>query len=156
MQTFIPETLYADCAEVLDRQRLGKQRVECLQIMNVLCGVATKSGWSNHPAVTMWRGWEYGLMMYGQAICDEWTGRGYMDTCSKKIRESFYYKHGSIPFEMTMYPDWWYDLSVHRSHQSNLLRKDYNHYSVFYSDVPDDLEYVWPPGRYAVLDVRYR
>ena len=41
-------------------------------------------------------------------------------------------------------PDWFGDINFHRSHQSNLLRKDKNWYSQFGWDVPDDLEYLWP------------
>jgi len=33
MQTFLPYADFARCAEVLDPRRLGKQRVEALQIM---------------------------------------------------------------------------------------------------------------------------
>ena len=33
MQTFVPCETYLECARVLDRQRLGKQRVESLQIL---------------------------------------------------------------------------------------------------------------------------
>ena len=36
MQTFLPNFLYKESARVLDNKRLGKQRVECLQILKVL------------------------------------------------------------------------------------------------------------------------
>ena len=42
-------------------------------------------------------------------------------------------------------PDWLGDESLHRSHQSALVRKDPEHYRRFFPDVPDDLPYVWPP-----------
>lgn len=143
MQTFIPEKNYFDCAAVLDRQRLGKQRVETLQIMNVLTGATATKGWRNHPAVIMWRGHEYSLMQYGIAICNEWTGRGYVDNCAEKIRNSFFHKYSLMPFAIDE-PDWWGREDIHLSHQSNLLRKDYVHYSKFYTAIPDDLPYVWP------------
>ena len=38
MQTFLPYASFEESAKVLDRQRLGKQRVECLQIFNALAG----------------------------------------------------------------------------------------------------------------------
>lgn len=143
MQTFIPETTYVDCAAVLDRQRLGKQRVECLQIVNILCDVqpSHRKGWRTHPAVLMWRGYEYALTQYAKAVCDEWTSRGYIDTCLDKINAAFYAKYSGASCE---YPEWWGNTDIHRSHQSNLLRKDYDHYSMFYANVPDDLPYVWP------------
>ena len=36
MQTFLPYADYTRTAKCLDRQRLGKQRVECKQILNAL------------------------------------------------------------------------------------------------------------------------
>lgn len=36
MQTFLPYPDFAESASVLDRQRLGKQRVETLQVMKAL------------------------------------------------------------------------------------------------------------------------
>jgi hypothetical protein len=36
MQTFLPYADFAECARVLDDKRLGKQRVECLQILKAL------------------------------------------------------------------------------------------------------------------------
>lgn len=48
MQTFLPYPSFAESARVLDRQRLGKQRVEVLQLLRALTG-QTK-GWANHPA----------------------------------------------------------------------------------------------------------
>lgn len=53
MQTFLPYTDPEKCARVLDNKRLGKQRVEAIQILNVLLGVTQTKGWRNHPAVKM-------------------------------------------------------------------------------------------------------
>ncbi|MCM3554595.1 hypothetical protein M3697_05675 [Janibacter melonis] len=55
MQTFLPYADLAATAEVLDRERLGKQRVECIQVVRAL--VVPGDGWRHHPAATMWRGW---------------------------------------------------------------------------------------------------
>ena len=55
MQTFVP---YPDCkltAECLDYRRLGKQRVEAMQIINCLEGTGS-THWTRHPAVRMWVG----------------------------------------------------------------------------------------------------
>jgi hypothetical protein len=41
-------------------------------------------------------------------------------------------------------PPWLGDPDVHRSHRSALLRKDPDHYRALFTDVPDDLAYVWP------------
>lgn len=56
MQTFLPYPDFAQSAKVLDRQRLGKQRLEVLDIINAL--LCIKQGWKNHPIVKAWRGYE--------------------------------------------------------------------------------------------------
>lgn len=134
MQTFVPEMSFAASAKALDNRRLGKQRVECLQILNTLTGVS--SGWKNHPAVKMWRGCEQGLAAYALAVCDEWTSRGFRDTCAEKIR--------NLVSPELVYPLWWGDESIHKSHQSNLIRKAPEFYSELWPDTADDLPYVWP------------
>src|SRR4051794_31489394 len=83
MQTFLPYRSFERSARCLDRQRLGKQRVETLQILNTLAGKS--KAWQNHPAVAMWRGHESVLIDYGVAVCLEWLHRGYKDTCLAKI-----------------------------------------------------------------------
>ncbi len=58
MQTFLPYEDFTLSAQCLDYRRLGKQRVEALQIFNALTGASTKDGreyrgWINHPATKM-------------------------------------------------------------------------------------------------------
>ena len=148
MQTFLPYADVRRCAAVLDDRRLGKQRVEVLQLMRAL--TVPGHGWRHHPAAKMWRGHEEALAAYGQAICAEWTRRGHADTCSTKILDDAR-TAGVVqvrtPEELASagaLPPWWGDEAVHRSHRSNLLRKDPDHYGQFFDDVPDDLPYVWP------------
>jgi len=139
MQTFLPYESYQKSAKVLDRQRLGKQRVETLQILNALTD--PNYGWQNHPAVNMWRGYEFELVVYGIAICKEWIFRGYKDTCLEKITK-IADKNPSISIEV---PDWLGNEELHQSHRSNLLRKDPNFYcNLFEKNLPNNLEYVWP------------
>ena len=65
MQTFLPYASFEDVARTLDRKRLGKQRVEGMQILNVLAKPPGYTGaWANHPAVKMWRGYENALKQY--------------------------------------------------------------------------------------------
>ena len=54
MQTFLPYPDDRASAADLDDRRLGKQRVETLQILRALTW--RTYGWQNHPAVRMWRG----------------------------------------------------------------------------------------------------
>jgi len=140
VQTFIPYADFYESARVLDRQRLGKQRVETLQILNALAGLS--KGWVNHPATKMWRGHETSLVQYGIAICQEWQMRGYKDSCEQKIwdvSKNFRNNRGfSLP------PSWWGDDRVHDSHKSKLMQKNPDWYTQFNWSVPLDLDYVWP------------
>jgi hypothetical protein len=135
MQTFLPYPNFSRSAKVLDVKRLGKQRVECLQILKVLRGETNK--WQNHPAVRMWRGYEECLADYGTVICLEWMGRDYKDTCLNKIYDL------RVTDEVIM-PPWLGDERLHSSHRSNLLRKNYDWYSYFQWKESPDLPYYWP------------
>ena len=134
MQTFLPYEDFVKSASVLDMRRLGKQRVEAWQIYLAL---TQNSGWKHHPAVKMWRGCEAALCKYGIAICDEWVGRGYKDTMLTRFKDQVL----SHPFVL---PKWLGSEQFHQSHQSNLLRKFHEHYSKFWPNIPNNLEYCWP------------
>ncbi len=151
MQTFLPYKDFAESARVLDRARLGRQRVECLQILNVLLGVNEKAGWKNHPAVRMWKGYEPGLLDYSLAMCREWVlGRGYKDTVADTLRKlPIYVVDWSTDWRQgllleTQLPPWLGDEEFHRSHRSNLLRKDETFYRKLGWTEPNDLPYKWP------------
>lgn len=147
MQTFLPHPNFPDSAAVLDNKRLGKQRVEVIQILNAL--TLPHYGWKNHPAVRMWLGYEFSLANYGLYICDEWIRRGFKDTCRGKIAQildkeplsGLYTLRGDSRFSV---PPWMGQHAVHASHRSNLLRKDPEHYGQFNWDEPPDLPYFWP------------
>ena len=148
MQTFLPYADFATSAGVLDMKRLGKQRVETMQIMKALL---TGAGWINHPATKMWQGHEIALLDYQLAVCDEWAVvRGYRDTCADKtialVREYLPAKlcNNFFTSGVSTEPAWLGDASFHVAHQSNLLRKDPEFYGPIFQGVPSDLEYVWP------------
>ena len=138
MQTFLPHQSFKFSAEVLDNKRLGKQRVENLQILKAI--ILPEYGWKNHPAVKMWKGYILAFSRYHNAICDEWTGRGFKDTCKEKFQKLLetpgWYSYGGNP-------SWIGDEEFHKSHKSNLTRKKPEHYSKFWN-VPNDIDYVWP------------
>ena len=139
MQTFLPFCNFNLSAKCLDYRRLGKQRVEAYQIINVLEGKGKRNkngkiAWENHPAVKMWKGYELALKHYFNCILSEWIRRGYNNTMS------FY----DININNIIKPSWLGDNAFHNSHKSNLLRKDPNYYSEFRNKVPNNLEYVWP------------
>jgi hypothetical protein len=141
MQTFVPTGIdFQSTAGLLDRQRLGKQRVEGLQILRTLSGLST--GWQNHPAVRMWRGNEISLAHYTLLMCETWSDRGYRDTCADKVREMF----PDIDVQRwDVLPPWWLDDDqVTLSHQSNLVRKFPEHYGPLWPTVPPTIPYHWP------------
>ena len=137
MQTFLPYESFEETAKVLDNKRLGKQRVETLQIATILAGKSQSKAWSNHPAVNQWRGYLGHLILYGLIMCEEWIKRGYKDTCTKKIGDLYIVGQDTKPF-------WLGNDEYHASHRSNLLKKDFKFYSKYNWQEPNDLPYVWP------------
>jgi hypothetical protein len=156
VQTFLPCDNFIDSAMCLDYKRLGKQRVECKQILQAL-GVPVggplrdkPSSWRNHPATRMWQGYEYSLCLYAITVCAEWRRRGYRDT----LRDQFSYAAACIieqGRDDCGRPPWLGCEEFHSSHRSNLLRKLPSHYSQFGWSEPDNLEYVWPIGTAVAL-----
>ncbi len=152
MQTFLPYPDFDRSARALDRKRLGKQRVETMQVLRGLTWPGY--GWANHPAVHMWRGFEEALGRYGFTCCQAWTDLGFGDTCATTIAEDL--RAAGVDVVRTQaelahagaLPPWLGDEQFHRSHQSALVRKDMEHYQPLFPDVPADLPYVWPVGPY--------
>lgn len=132
MQTFLPYPDFKKSVEILDYKRLGKQRVETFQVLNILLGRTSTKGWVNHPVTKMWRGYESALQTYQNFTIQEWIKRGYRN---------------NMPFEKilieTQMPPWIGDERLHRSHRSNLLRKDWEYYCVYFNEDPS-LPYFWP------------
>jgi hypothetical protein len=140
MQTFVPYgRCFSNNAKVLDRQRLGKQRVEGLQIIRTLLGI--NYGWQHHPAVKMWDGYEVALGKYTLEICGEWVSRGYRDTCADKVRALL---PGIDDVKDLELPPWIDSSRVTLSHKSNLIRKDPSYYGPIWPNVPSYLPYNWP------------
>lgn len=140
MQTFLPYPDFAESARVLDNKRLGKQRVECLQILRALADPGY--GWQNHPAVKMWRQSPSQLCLYAAAVILEWRKRGFKDTCLEKIKTIQHAKDWYC--YTTTCVIWFGDPKFHASHRSNLLRKNPEWYGQFGWSEPNDLPYVWP------------
>lgn len=132
MQTFLPYSDFRASAQTLDRQRLGKQRVEALSIYRILTGQTSGGAWRNHPAVNMWRGYEDALCLYLEAMIEEWVGRGYKNN----IVVPDFNPNPKMPY-------WLGYSSFHKSHRSNLTRKNPEWYNNYWTE-PNDLEYVWP------------
>jgi hypothetical protein len=149
MQTFLPVADFQESARLLDSPRLGKQRVETLQILRAL--ELPDYGWANHPAVLMWRGRTPALVAYGLAMVRIWRERGFGDTTDQQIAEFAPQVVGRPQAELAaagLLPSWVGDEAVHRSHRSNLIAKDPEFYRPRFAELfgaePDDLPYVWP------------
>lgn len=134
MQTFLPYENFCASAQTLDRQRLGKQRIECKQLIKA---IVTGGGWANHPAANMWRGYEIALALYAVEICEEWRSRGYVDNQLPFFQEF-------IGESKAVMPKWLGNEAFHASHRSNLLRKAPEHYAQFGWPESNDLPYIWP------------
>jgi len=133
MQTFLPYKDFKKCAQSLDYKRLGKQRLECKQILEALHPQST-SRWKNHPAVKMWKGYESSLKYYMNCILNEWISRGYNNTISfNEVKQGI----------DKVIPQWLDDKLIY-SHRANLMRKlpEYYHWE----NVDVNAPYWWPTG----------
>jgi hypothetical protein len=144
MQTFLPYPQFDRSARVLDDRRLGKQRVETLQILRALH--LDDYGWRHHPAVAMWRGFRCALVAYGEAMVSEWLRRGYRDHVGPQLAEFCAEpapSQGALSARGRV-PPWLGWAAFHRAHQSALVRRYPAHYRRYFPHVPDDLPYEWP------------
>ncbi len=141
MQTFLPYADFKQSAKVLDRQRLGKQRLEVYQLLNSITRLKNGEnyrGWTNHPCRKMWQNFSNALVEYGVIVCDEWISRGYKDTLRGRILE--YYNQN----ETSDYPPFIGNEDFHRTHRSKLIQKKPEHYRSLFPNTPENLEYIWP------------
>jgi hypothetical protein len=162
VNTFLPYKDFERVAHVLDRQRLGKQRVEGLQILQALCGI--KEGWKNHPATLMWKGAEPALITYVAYMCVEWKRRGFEDNIFPRlvgISKEFFGRGDLFVSDGRVQPAPWmrpgeYE-RVNATHQANLVLKDPMHYSQTFNmgkeealtvveglRCCDECQYYWP------------
>lgn len=134
MQTFMPYPNFTDTFKCLDYRRLGKQRVEARQIWNIITDNTIKTGWTNHPAVNMWRGYDNALALYHNLCIIEWINRGY---------------NNNMPFlsvnkKNMIFPKWVGNKNFHSAHRQTLLYKNYEYYSQFEWEETPKYEYYWP------------
>ena len=132
MQTFLPFTDPRIVANVLDQKRLGKQRVEGNQIIDLLEGRADNN-WKFHPATRMWAGYEIALKYYINTMITAWVSRG---------RENNMERHcaiGPMPW-----PPWMRDPRLVYSHRANLVRKMPDYYGEIWPEADPKTPYWWP------------
>ncbi len=156
MQTFLPYADFEASARALDPKRLGKQRVEVIQIVRAL--TVPGYAWKQHPAVLMWQGYEEALGRYGLVMCDVWRELGFDDTCAGTIAADLAaFGISEIRTEAELatagaLPPWVADEEVRQSHRSALVRKEPEFYRRHFPDVRPDIDYVWPVRSAAVVE----
>lgn len=123
MQTFLPVEDYFESGVILDPNRQGKQVIEARQILNVLYKLKNMipvKGWKNHPAVLMWKGYEYSLAEYATCVHIAFKER------AKKPHKA--YLNGADLFDWALKqktgdPPWLGNEKIHSSHRGRLLHK---------------------------------
>ena len=130
MQTFLPYADFKKSAQCLDNKRLGKQRVEAMQILKAI--YIDDYGWKNHPATKMWKEHPQALQLYMNACICEWIDRGFKNTMVLAKEDN-----------SVLLPVWLGNTKLHNSHKSNLLRKDGKFYAQYKWSVNNDLPYYW-------------
>lgn len=136
MQTFLPYRDIELSLQCLDKGRLGKQRVEAKQILDLVLGKKTNN-WINHPAVRMWIGYEGYLIDYYNKSLEIFADVGGNNIKLINITNDFEKKE----------PKWLGDERLHISHRCNLLRKNFKHYFEYFGNTYDvNAPYWWPSG----------
>tara|TARA_Y100001973_G_C5201486_1_gene338052 strand:- start:2115 stop:2558 length:444 start_codon:yes stop_codon:yes gene_type:complete len=145
MQTFLPEYTIEKSLRHLDDKRLGKQRVEAMQLVNCherlqaarLTDPDARVPWCRHPAYIMWSENIPALKWYHNLAIDEWERRGFRNTMTRY--------RGVGPH--VRLPEWWYDhrmREVVRTHRANLMRKEPLHYIQYGWKCDVTSPYYWP------------
>lgn len=151
MQTFLPYPDFTMSARCLDNKRLGKQRIEAMQILNTLHGTSAR-GWPHHPATRMWEGHAGFLQRYYNEMVKEWIFRGFNHTPTwGHVLLTPHTPETLIPeyryLELGVWPPWLGMPEFHASHRAALLAKLPEHYSQFGWTEEPKIEYFWPVQR---------
>jgi len=139
MQTFLPYPSVWESVLCLDNKRLGKQRVEAWQLIDILTKKEKSKSWRwyNHPAVKMWDGYIDALKFYYNMALITWDIRGFNNI---KLQMIDFLKHPSP----LLFPKWFGDDKFHSAHRAALLYKDYDYYKHFGWKEKPKLNYYWP------------
>jgi hypothetical protein len=147
MQTFLPFPDVSLSLHTLDFKRLGKQRVEASQIMDILV-FDEDSAWKNHPAVKMWEGYEEALIHYYNESLRIFEHYGGTNNKLEPYEE--------MQFSDMEFPWWWGNEAFHLSHLLNLYRKAPEIYYTYMTQQASELAnehhptgftYIWPGGK---------
>jgi hypothetical protein len=160
MQTFLLSDNHTLTAQLLDYKRLGKQRLECTQLMDVLLRKAGllndgKTGWNNHVAIDYWydeknkQNYLPALILYTDVMIAEWVKRGYNNTLEINKWKTLVKIHPNL-FNFGLPPWTTNSEKIIESHRARVLQKDENFYFAkfveFDISVPENwqqMEYIW-------------
>lgn len=127
----------------LDYQRLGKQRVEAKQVIDILeyydeHGVMPDQGWTDHKVTKMWKGHTKALKCYFNEVVKYWIKRGYKNNyelyenveceiirCHFDGKKAIFEKQAN----KDTFPLWFSFPPFHFSHRAALYMKDSSYYS---------------------------
>lgn len=147
--------------QYLDDKRLGKQRVEAKQLIDILeyydeHGVMPDQGWTNHKATKMWIGHTKALKVYFNKTVELWISRGFknnydfyeVDDC-EIIKCKFDGKKAEFEKEANSdtFPIWFSFPPFHYSHRAALYMKNPEYYESFRTKkvIPYiGMGYFWP------------
>jgi hypothetical protein len=148
VNTFVTASTPEECASNLDNKRLGKQRVEAKQIIDILesSHLNESKGYSNHPIVAQWRGFTQALKVYYNAIFDEWEARGYKNDKLKRyeiVQDPALSHLVTKPNEVVvMFPKWFFNPIIHLTYKCDLYRKKPEYYGKIFNFTSDEKEYL--------------
>ena len=108
----------------------------------ILTGQYDGKGWTHHPVVRMWSGFETALAVYGLETCAEWRNRGYKDSLLPYFTEQL--NRLSKTQVGNMMPSWFGMEAFHASHRAALLAKNPKYYQQFGWAEKPEIAYVWP------------
>jgi hypothetical protein len=160
MQVFLPFADFRESARVLDKRRLQKQGVECLQLLLAVFDVPLedgrpRTGHKSHPVYLAWKPYHLALIRYTLAIVEECKARGIKcDTVETRVRTLL---PTGCDLDNAPLPPFVGDEDFHRSHRCRLLQKGRedaakggaNWYAQFHweeASLPDleSRDYLWP------------
>lgn len=153
MQTFMPHRDMMISIRCLDKRRLNKQKLEALQILEILLGAKDGGSYKNHPAVLQYIGYEGYLAIYGWACCKICNERGIKDRANISEKFIHYICQLTLKGKSFSKPPYIGNEDYHSSHRAALLAKDPTWYSQFkWSEVPV-INYYWPSKMGDIINV---
>lgn len=155
MQSFLPYQSFRKSMRSLDYRRLGKQRVEAMQMIRAIERLhrgethdpktGRRYGWQNHVCTRMWVNHLDALKVYHDEAILEWIRRGYTNNMERYFPDS---DHPEREIFFTR-PPWLSNPKLWVSHRSMLIQKEPDHYLPQWPNVPQDLPYWWPTEEYV-------